>query len=158
LIREAIAIRDDVRLARYNLALIAEARGDARAAEREYLEELKRHPESYRAAFNLARLYESVGERQLQIDALKQSIEANPEFAEGHVALAKLHLDSGQLENAMTLARKALELRPRSPLAPLAHYVIADVYSRTGRPVEAAREAAKGRRLENQLERKSVLN
>jgi tetratricopeptide (TPR) repeat protein len=158
LIREAIAIRDDVRLARFNLALIAESRGDVRGAEREYLEELRRHPDSYRAAFNLARLYESMGERRLQIDALEQSIEANPQFAEGHIVLAKVRLDGQELDEALAMARKGLELRPRSPLAPLAHYVLADVYSRKGRHAEAEREAAKGRQLESQLGRKSVLN
>lgn len=152
LIREAIALKDDVRLARYNLALIAEARGDWRTAEREYLEELKRHPDAFRAAFNLSRLYEATGQRELQMAALKQSIDANPRFSEGHLLLAKAYLDSGtRLEKALELARKGLSLGPESPLAPLGHYVIADIYSRMGRPGDAQREAARGRALEARL-------
>jgi tetratricopeptide (TPR) repeat protein len=158
LIREALTLRGDVRLARYNLALIAETRGDIRTAEREYLEELKQHPDAFRAAFNLARLYEKMGERQLQMDALKQAIEANPKFPEGHILLAKLHLDNNALAEATKLAQKGLSLGPESPLAALGHYVLADVYSRMGRPADADREAAKGRRLESQLGRKSVLD
>jgi arylsulfatase A-like enzyme/Tfp pilus assembly protein PilF len=149
LIRDAIAIRDDVRLARYNLALIAESRGDRRTAEREYLEELKRHPDSYKAAFNLSRLYEQMGERALQIDALQQAIDGNPGFAEGHILLAKAYLDRGErLQEAVELARKGLSLHPRPELAPLGHYVLADLYSRLGRSADAQREAALGRALE----------
>ncbi|MCU0255630.1 MAG: tetratricopeptide repeat protein, partial [Vicinamibacterales bacterium] len=149
LIGEAIAIRPDVRLARYNRALIAEQRGDLRAAEREYLEELSVHPDSYKAAFNLSRLYEAAGNGQLQVDALRQSIEGNPRFAEGHLFLAKAYLDQRRnYAEAITLARKGLELKPQASLAPFGHYVLADLYNRTGRPAEAARTAAQGRALE----------
>jgi arylsulfatase A-like enzyme/Tfp pilus assembly protein PilF len=149
LAREAIALREDVRLARYNLALIAEERGDLRTAEREYLEELKIHPDSYKAAFNLSRLYERIGERSLRIDALKQSIDGNPNFAEGHLFLAKAYLDEGKdLAEAARLARKGLELNPTSEMAPLGHYVLADIYNRQGRAADAAREVALGRAAE----------
>ena len=39
---------------------------------------------------------------------------------------------------------------PADPdMAPLGHYVLADIYSRRGRPKDAAREAAEGRKLES---------
>ena len=50
LIKDAIATKPNVRLGHFNLALLAEQRGDIRTAEREYLEELKAHPEAYKAA------------------------------------------------------------------------------------------------------------
>jgi hypothetical protein len=63
--------------------------------------------------------------------------------------LAKVYLESGShLPEAADLARKGLELGPRSPLAPLAHYVLADIYSREGRGADSAREAALGKALE----------
>lgn len=149
LIREAIAAKEDLRLAHFNLALLAEQRGDKVLAEREYFEELKRHPDNYRAAFNLSRLYEQVGDREGQIGALKQSLTSNPYFAEGHFFLAKVYLDGGtNLDEAIRLARKGLEIAPRSEFAPLGHYVLADVYNRQGRGREAAREVALGRALE----------
>ena len=95
LISEALAAKPTLRLAHFNLALLAEQRGDVRTAEREYVEELKQHPENFKSAFNLSRLYEQVGDREGQIDALKQSIVSNPRFAEGHLFLAKAYLDSG---------------------------------------------------------------
>ncbi|HYT69241.1 MAG TPA: sulfatase-like hydrolase/transferase [Vicinamibacterales bacterium] len=149
LIREAIATKPNVRLGHFNLALLAEQRGDVRTAEREYYEELKAHPDSFKAAFNMSRLYEQVGDREGQIGALKQSIESNPRFAEGHIFLAKAYLDSNRnLDEAAALARKGLDLKPAPQVTPLAHYVLADIFSRQGRPADSQREAALGRALE----------
>jgi Flp pilus assembly protein TadD len=155
MIREAIAAKSDVRLAHFNLALVAEQRGDIRTAEREYIEELKLHPESFRSAFNLSRLYEQVGDREGQIGALKQSIQSNPSFAEGHLFLAKVYLDSEtNLTEAIALAKKGIELAPRSEYAPLGHYILADLYNRYGRAGEAAQELARGRALDAEIKRK----
>jgi len=146
---EALALRKDVRLAHYNLALIAESRGDMATAEREYLEELDLHPDAYKAAFNLSRVYAKIGESELEMDALKMAIDANPSFADGHFFLARAHLThAGNLNEAARLARKGLELSPTSEMAPLGHYVLADVYNRQGRRGEAAREVAMARGLE----------
>ncbi len=149
LAREALALRSDVRLAHYNLALIAEARRDLATAEREYLEELEIHPEAYKAAFNLSRIYAQTGEKELEMDALKQALDGNPDFADGHFFLAKAYVASGRnLDEAARLARKGLALSPTSEMAPLGHFVLADVYNRRGRPGDAAREFAIGRSLE----------
>jgi arylsulfatase A-like enzyme/Tfp pilus assembly protein PilF len=158
-IRKALAQKPDVRLAHFNLALIAEERRDWNTAIAEYEKELADHPYSYKAAFNLGKLYEQLGDRQKQEQAFRRAIDANTSFAEGYFYLAKLYLDQERnFDEAVSLARKGLEINTASPYAPLGHYVIADIYSRTGRHAEAAREAAEGRRLEAQLRRKSVLN
>jgi len=149
LVTEALALRSDVRLAHYNLALIAEKRGDVATAEREYLEELEIHPEAYKAAFNLSRIYAQTGERSLEIDALTQALDGNPQFADGHFFLARAYVGAGSnLDEAARLARKGLELAPKSEFAPLGHYVLADIYNRRGQPGEAAREVALARILE----------
>ena len=57
-IRAAIDEKPDVRLAHYNLALLAEQQGDLPRAIAEYQKEIELHPNSYKAAFNLGRLYE----------------------------------------------------------------------------------------------------
>jgi tetratricopeptide (TPR) repeat protein len=103
----------------------------------------------YKAAFNLSKLYEQVGDREGQIEALKASLKSNPRFPEGYFFLAKAYLDEGKnLQEAAANAKKGLEVGPKSQHAALGHYVLADVYSRQGRPDEAAREAALGRALE----------
>jgi tetratricopeptide (TPR) repeat protein len=149
LIQEALAIKPNVRQAHHNLALIAEKRGDIAGAEREYVEELKQHADSYKAAFNLSRLYEQAGDREGEIEALKASIKGNPRFPEGHFFLAKAYVAAGtNLAEAARLARKGLEVGPKSEHAALAHYVLADILNRQGRTREAAQEVALARALE----------
>jgi arylsulfatase A-like enzyme/tetratricopeptide (TPR) repeat protein len=148
-VRAALTIKSDVRLAHYNLALIAEERNDLQTAEAEYRRELEIHPDAYKAAFNLGRLYERLGNRSDQIAALKQAVGIDADGPEANVFLAKAYLDAGiNFEEAVKCARKTVEVAPRSELAPLAHYVLADLYNRLGRPQEAAREVALGRSLE----------
>jgi arylsulfatase A-like enzyme/Tfp pilus assembly protein PilF len=148
-IRQALTQKPDVRLAHYNLALLAEKRGDVRRAIAEYQEELTLHPTNFKAAFNLGRVYEQAGDSVSQEAAYRKAIEGNPQFAEGYFYLAKLLLDRGQrFDEAVTLAKKGLEVGPKSPYAPLGHYVLADLYNRLGRPTEAAVEAQRGRALE----------
>jgi tetratricopeptide (TPR) repeat protein len=153
-VRAALDLRNDVRLAHYNLALIAEERNDLRTAEAEYRREIEIHPDAYKAAFNLGRLYERLGDRQAQIASLKKSVEINGESPEANVFLAKAYLDAGiNFSEAVGFARKALEVAPRSQIAPLAHYVLADLYNRLGRPQDAAREVGLGRALESRSSR-----
>ena len=148
-IRQAIAMKPDVRLAHFNLALLAEKRSDPALAQAEYLKELELHPNNFKAAFNLGRLYEAQGRAADQETAFRKAIAINPDFGEGYFYLAKLLLDQGRrFDEAVTLARKGLEVAPRSAYAPLGHYVLADLYSRLGRPTDAAAEAARGRALE----------
>ncbi len=145
-VRQAIAMKSDVRLAHYNLALIAESRNDPATAEAEYKKELELHPNAYKAAFNLGMLYDKAGNREAQIGALKQATGQNPYFPEGKLFLAKAYLDAGiELPEAIVLARESLELKLRPNLVPLAHFVLADLYNRLGRPAEAQREVALGR-------------
>jgi arylsulfatase A-like enzyme/Tfp pilus assembly protein PilF len=151
-IASALELAPDVRLAHFNLGLIHEAGGDPAAARNEYLAEIRLHPSSYKAWFNLGRLYEREGDRPRQVEAFRNAIAVNPSFAEGHLYLAKLYIDRTEdRDEAIRLARKGLELAPRSPQAPLAHYVLADVYSRQGQTARAAEEVRRGRLLEAQL-------
>ena len=149
LFEEALTIQPDVRLAHFNLALLAEERGDPRAAVDFYRRELDYHPQSYRVQFNLGRLLDGLGDRHGAAEALEQSIEINPEFAIGHFFLAKSLVDRNeQLDRAMELARTGLKLDPGSDMAPMGHYLLADIYTRLGQPAEAQRELAAARALE----------
>ena len=147
-IKKALELKPDARLAHFNLALIAETRTDWQTAESEYRRELQLHPDAYKAAFNLSRLYERIGNRSAEIGALQESIAANDAFAEGYLYLARASLDGGDLDQAAAMARKGLDLDPRSAQAPLGHYVLADVFSKRGRMADAQRELSAGRALE----------
>ena len=135
-----------------NVELVTRARDGDQDAFRELVEpyrrELQLHPKEFKAAFNLSRLYERLGNRKGEIDALRESVAANDAFAEGYLYLARACLNGGDLDEAAAMARKGLDLDPRSRQAPLGHYVLADVFSKRGRLAEAQRELAAGRAAE----------
>jgi arylsulfatase A-like enzyme/Tfp pilus assembly protein PilF len=158
-IRALLAASPEARLAHYNLALVAERRGDWRAAEAEYRREIELHPANYKAAFNLGRLYEQLGDAAAQEAAFRKAIEANPKFAEGHFYLAKLYLDQGRnLDEAIEIGERGVALRARPDMAPLGHYVLADLYNRKGRAAEARRHAQLGRDLEARSRAQGAVN
>ena len=132
----------------YNLALVHEARGDLAKAALEYEEELRANPGAYRASFNLAKLLLQQRRAQEAVARFRDAVAAKPDFAAGHLYLAKALLDSGDLQGAREAATKGLANAPEPKLAPLGHYVLADVYTRQGRPRDAAREVAAARKLE----------
>ncbi len=145
---EAIQLRADVPRGQYNLALVLEQRGrgaDARAA---YEAEVAKNPKNYGAQFNLAKLLTKDGRVADATARFRAAVEARPEFAEGYLYLAKSLLDGGDLPGAQKAAQDGLARKPQPSIAPLGHYVLADVFSRLGRENEAARQVALAKRLE----------
>jgi tetratricopeptide (TPR) repeat protein len=148
-VRKAIELQGDLRTAHFNLALIREASGDPAGAIRAYETEIEISPQDHKSHFNLAKLYAGAGNLQKTIEHFRKSIEIDPSFAEGHLYLAKLYLDQGDLNQAMELAQKANGLDPEPSLAPMGHFILADVYNRMGRLQDAEREVAIARRLQS---------
>ena len=145
---EALKGKPDEPRAHYDLGLIHEARGEPAKAIAEYEAELARNPKTYRAQFNLAKLLVAAGRTAEAVHHFEQAVVANPEFGSGYLYLAKARLDVGDLDGAEAAATKGMTLKPDADIAALGHYVLSDVYSRRGRPQDAAREAAEGRRAE----------
>lgn len=149
-LKEAVALRADVPRGQYNLALVAEQRGDASGARAAYEAEVAKNPKNYGAQFNLGKALLKEGRLPDAIARLRASVEAKPDFAEGYLYLAKALLDAGNLPAAIDAAKSGLAKRPDPSIAPLGHFVLADVYSRQGKENEAAREVALARRMERQ--------
>jgi len=154
-LREALSAQADVPMAHYDLGLIFEARGGTANAMAEYEAEIARKPNTYQAHFNLAKLLEGAGRRGDALRHFQQAVEANPDFGNGYLYLAKAKLDGGDLDGAEAAARQGLALKHDASIAPLPHYVLADVYSRRGRVKDAEREAAEGKRQEARLQQKA---
>jgi arylsulfatase A-like enzyme/Tfp pilus assembly protein PilF len=149
LVRQGLDLEKDVRSSRFNLARILEARGDQAGAERLYREELSLYADNGKARFNLAQLLRQRGDRAAYLEELRASIETAPEFSPSFFFLAREELGAGRPDAAADLARRGLALDSRSAVAPLGHYVLADVYNRQGRRAEAEDEVAKARRIES---------
>jgi tetratricopeptide (TPR) repeat protein len=145
---EAIQLRPNVPRAHYNLALVQEQRGNVSAARASYETEVADNPNNYGAQFNLGRLLAKEGRAAEAARRFRASTEARPEFAEGYLYLAKTMLDLGDLKAAEQAATQGLSRGPGRDVAPLGHYVLADVYSRMGRENEAAREVKRAQALE----------
>lgn len=135
---EAIAGNARLETAHFNLGLVREEQGRIDEAVQAYQKELEVNPKGYRAAFNLAKLLQRAGRRAEAAALFAKVVELAPDFAIGRLYLAKALLDLGNLAGAEREARAGLKQRPDPKLAPLGHYVLADVFNRQGR-FEAAR-------------------
>jgi arylsulfatase A-like enzyme/Tfp pilus assembly protein PilF len=152
-LRRALTLRPQLEAAHFNLGLVYEDRGDLPRAMAEYEAELAGNPRGYRASFNLAKLLSKAGRTDEAVRRFRQALDVAPEFGTGHLYLAKSLLDLNQLEAAAEAARKGLQSNPEPRLAPLGHYVLADIYNRQGQHARAEAEVRKARRLEGAPDR-----
>jgi choline-sulfatase len=151
LVRKGLELEPGLRTGRFNLARIREARGDERAAEALYREEIATYADNGRAWFNLAQLRRGRGDREGYLAMLRSAVEKAPDFGAPYWYLAREELGAGRLDAARDLAQRGLAAQPVSDVAPLGHYVLADVYNRQGQRQAAEEELTKARRLEGAL-------
>ena len=133
---------------------LRKAKRDAEAVEA-FQRALTLDPHSAKSAWHLGEIWMARREYAKAVGVLEPAVADavdRPVFltklAECYLYLAKARLDGGDLAAAEAAARKGLSLQPDARIAPLGHYVLADVYNRLGRLQDSAREAATGRRLE----------
>ena len=147
-LRLALEKKPDLATANFNLGLVHEERGEIDAAIAAYQTELAKNPKAHRAAFNLAKLLQRKGRLAEALAQYRRVVELQPDFGTGQLYLAKALLDSGDLAGAAEWARKGLASNPEPRIAPLGHYVLADVFNRQGREAEARRATAAAERLQ----------
>jgi arylsulfatase A-like enzyme/Tfp pilus assembly protein PilF len=148
LVRQGLKLEPDVRTGHFNLARIEEARGNVKEAESLYREELAIYSDHGRARFNLAQLLREHGDQAGYLDGLRTCVEKAPDFGPCYFFLAREMLKAGKLDEAKDLATRGLAKDKGSEVAPLGHFVLADVYSRRGQPEKSRQEAAEGQRLQ----------
>ena len=154
-LRKSLEMKPKIGDAHYNLALLYEERGEFEKAKEEYKKEIDLHPAAYPAHFNLAKLYGKMGDIDRQVEHFKAAIKYNEYFANAYLFLAKAYLDSGKnYDEALNLAEKGLELAPESEYAPLAHYILADIYNRKGLKAKYQEELRKAQLLRQKMESK----
>jgi choline-sulfatase len=143
-LRAALDKKPGLESARFNLGLALEEQGRREEAIAAYRDEVRDHEKAYRAAFNLARLLQGSGRADEAIAFFLKAVEASPTFGTGQLYLAKALLDRGDLAGAERWAKGGLANGPDPRLAPLGHFVLADVYNRQGRTADARREQRLG--------------
>jgi arylsulfatase A-like enzyme/Tfp pilus assembly protein PilF len=145
---KALEKKPNLPTARYNLGLVYEGKHQPERAIAAYEGELAQNAKAYRAAFNLAKLLQAAGRTDEAVRRFRQAVEVQAGFGTGQLYLAKALLDAGDLAGAEQWARTGLESNPDARIAPLGHFVLADVYNRQGRTADAEREVARARRLQ----------
>jgi len=153
-IRTALSFERSVPIqnAHFNLAVLHEARGDIDQAVVEYKKEQETSPFNFQPDFNLGLLYVKAGELDKAINEFKSCIQKNEEYGAAYVFLAKAYMDTGRdLNEAAELAEKGISLEPDLRTTVLAHFVLADIYSRLGRVDESRRHVEKARELQKSL-------
>ena len=146
-LRRALEMDDRLSDAWYNLALVFEQRGDGAGAIEAYETRLEMAPKDFRSHFNVAKLYGAMGDPARMEASFRAAVGHNERFAVGHLYLAKALLDRGELAEAEETALRGLDLGPEPEMAPLGHFVLADIYNRQGRTAEAEREVRRARAL-----------
>ena len=149
MIRKGLELEPEAKGGRYNLARVLEARGRFDEAESLYRAELSTYADHGKARFNLAQLERQRGNLAGFIAELRASTEKAPDFGPAFFFLAREELNAGRLDAARDLAERGLLVDNISEVAPLGHYVLADILSRRNKPKEAQQEAAKGKALES---------
>jgi len=144
---EALAARPDLPAAHFDLGLVREERGDLAGAVEAYETELRFRPQAHRAAFNLGKLLLKQGRTGEAVARFRELVAQQPRFGTGHLYLAKALLDAGDLDGAEHAAQRGLLASPEPAVAPLGHFVLADVYNRRGQTARAQAEEALARRL-----------
>ncbi len=153
MIRKGLELEPEAKGGRYNLARVVEARGRLDEAEALYRAELSTYADHGKARFNLAQLERQRGNQAGYLAELRLSIDKAPDFGPSFFFLAREELNAGRLEAARDFAERGLKVDNISEVAPLGHYVLADILSRQGKPKEAQDEAAKGKALESRARR-----
>ncbi len=146
-LRLALEKKPGLDTANFNLGLVYEERGELDKAIAAYQSELASNAKAQRAAFNVAKLLQKQGRLPEAVADFRKAVELQPDFGTGQLYLAKALLDSGDLAGAEEWARKGLASKPDPRIAPLGHFVLADVFNRQGREAEAQREVAAAARL-----------
>ncbi len=153
MIRKGLELEPEAKGGRYNLARVLEARGRFDEAEALYRAELQTYADHGKARFNLAQLERQRGNLAGYLAELRTSTEKAPDFGPAFFFLAREELNAGRLDQARDLAERGLKVDNISEVAPLGHYVLADILSRQNKPKEAQEEAAKGKALESRKRR-----
>ncbi len=152
LFQQAVEEKDDFAIPHFNLAVLYEERSDVRSAIAHYERAIELAPKYHEALFNLGRLVGRMGQVDRQQELWEASIEANPSFVQGFYYLAKLLMDrGGDMVRAEELVRQGISQDPDHDEGPLGYYILADILNRSGRPAEAQKAVAAGRRIQSEM-------
>jgi tetratricopeptide (TPR) repeat protein len=139
-LRAALAERGDLRGVHYALGELMLESGDYERAEAEFRAEAELAPGSAAAAYKLGLVLLNRGRLKEAAAELERAEKLRPGMPETLVELGKARSMAGDLTGAEACFLRALEVEKEGALAESAHFQLAEVYRKSGRAAEAARE------------------
>ena len=146
---EAIRLRPDLPRIHLELGLVYAGASQWAKAEEAFRAETKLQPGNAEAAFRLGNALLQQGKVQEARTELKRADKLQPEMPETLYALGKAASLEGDSTAAERSWRKVTELEKGSDLAAQAHFSLAGLYRKQGKPEEASREMAEFNKLQN---------
>jgi len=133
-------------LAQFNLGLLYDEQGRPAEARVAYEAEVAAWPRHFRARFNLGKVLFAMGERRASLEQMREVVRLAPELPEGHLFLARglLH-EAGSLDEAQAEVEKGLSVARTAELRTLGWLLMADVWTRRGRPDKANEALSRAR-------------
>lgn len=131
-----LAVWPDALLIRNNLGMAYWAQGNVRAAEREWLEVMRRDPDNMTDLTYLGMLYAKEGRFAEAEKFLRRALEVFPRNTTAHLNLGAVYAETGSTQQAESHFRAAIAL---SPLNSTAHNELGRLCWNAGRLEEAER-------------------
>ena len=117
---------------------------DLAAAEKEFEEELRSHPDNANAAYELGEMRRKSRQNDEAERYFEQAIQHYPDFAEAQLGLAAVLLEKNEAEKALPHAQRAATVDPENEVC---WYRLAKIQRRLGNIPEQEKALAEYRRL-----------
>ena len=132
-LREVLETSPKWPLANFNLGLLHEEQGRLEDARTAYAREVETYPGEFKARFNLGKVLFKLGDRAGSLAEMREVVKLTPKLAEGHLFLARgLLYEDVPLDEVKAEVDKGLALAETSELKAMGHFLMADIYNRTG--------------------------
>ena len=147
--QEAIRQRPDIPKLHLELGLVYAASSEWPKAEEAFRAETKLQPGNAEAAYRLGNALLQQGKAREARAELIRADKLQPEMPETLYALGKADSLEGDAQAAEKAWKKVIELEKGSPLTAQAHFALAGLYRKQGKPDAAEREMEEFKKLQN---------
>jgi tetratricopeptide (TPR) repeat protein len=132
-LREVLETSPKWPLANFNLGLLHEEQGRLEDARTAYAREVETYPGEFKARFNLGKVLFKLGDRAGSLAEMREIVKLTPKLAEGHLFLARgLLYEDVPLDEVRAEVDTGLALAETPELKAMGHFLLADIYNRTG--------------------------